>query len=51
MDFMHDSLEDGRAYRLFNGIDDCNREVWCIEADLSLPALRVIRALQQVIEW
>lgn len=51
MDFMHDSLEDGRAYRLFNVIDDCNREGLCIEVDFSLPALRVIRALEQVIEW
>lgn len=51
MDFMHDSLDDGRAFRLFNLIDDFNREGLCIEVDFSLPAERVIRALDQVIEW
>ena len=51
MDFMHDQLSDGRCFRLFNLIDDFNREALAIDADLSLPALRVIRSLDQVIEW
>ena len=51
MDFMHDSLEDGRPYRLFNVIDDFNREGLGIEVDFSLPAERVIRSLEQIIEW
>lgn len=51
MDFMHDQLADGRSYRLFNVIDDFNREGLTIEVDFSLPASRVIRALDQVIEW
>lgn len=51
MDFMHDSLTDGRSYRLFNVIDDFNREGLYIDADFSLPALRVIRSLEQLIEW
>lgn len=51
MDFMHDSLEDGRGYRLFNVIDDFNREGLGIEVDFSLPAARVIRTLEQIIEW
>jgi putative transposase len=51
MDFMHDRLADGRAFRLFNVIDDCNREGLGIEVDFSLPAERVIRALDQTIEW
>ncbi|GAB3108172.1 hypothetical protein GCM10027217_34460 [Pseudomaricurvus hydrocarbonicus] len=51
MDFMHDQLEDGRSYRLFNVLDDFNREGLTIEVDLSLPAERVTRALEQVIEW
>jgi putative transposase len=51
MDFMHDQLADGRCYRLFNVIDDFNREGLGIEVGFSLPAERVIRALDQIIEW
>ena len=51
MDFMHDQLEDGRSFRLFNVIDDFNREALGIEIDFSLPAERVIRALRQIIAW
>ena len=48
---MHDQLSDGRNYRLLNIIDDFNREGLGIEVDLSLPAERVIRTLDQIIEW
>ena len=51
MDFMHDQLQDGRSFRLFNVIDDFNREALGIEIDFSLPSERVIRALNQIIEW
>jgi putative transposase len=51
MDFMHDRLADGRGFRLFNVIDDFNREGLGIEVDFSLPAGRVIRSLEQIIEW
>ena len=51
MDFMHDQLEDGKTFRLFNVIDDYNREVIGMEADFSLPAERVIRELKQMISW
>lgn len=51
MDFMHDELADGRRIRLLNVIDDFNREALAIESDFSLPAQRVIRTLEQVIEW
>lgn len=50
MDFMCDSLVDGRRFRLLNIIDDYNRESLAIEIDTSLPALRVIRTLQKLIE-
>ena len=46
---MSDSLADGRRYRLFNVIDDFNRESLAIEVDTSLPSLRVIRVLERLI--
>ena len=48
---MHDQLADGRSFRVFNLIDGFNREALSMEIDLSLPAERVVRALDQVIEW
>ncbi len=50
IDFMSDSLEDGRKVRLFNIIDDYNRECLSIECGISMPAQRVTRILDQVIE-
>ena len=49
LDFMCDSLWDGKRYRLLNIIDDFNREVLDIVADTSLPALRVIRTLEKLL--
>ena len=51
MDFMADRLGDGRAFRLLNVLDDFNREGLGIEVDFSLPAERVVRTLNQIIEW
>ena len=48
LDYMQDSLWDGRTFRLLCVIDDYNRQVLRIEADTSLPALRVIRVLEQL---
>jgi len=45
IDFMHDQLSDGRSCRLFNIIDDFNREGLTLDTDISLPAERVIRSL------
>ncbi len=49
LDFMSDSLTDGRRYRTLNIIDDFNREILHIEVDFSLPAERVIRSLETAI--
>jgi len=51
MDFMADQLSSGRRFRTFNVLDDFNREGLGIEVDLSLPASRVVRSLEQIIEW
>jgi putative transposase len=50
VDFMSDSLWDGRKFRLLNVVDDFNREVLLIEADTSLPTIRLIRCLEQLKE-
>ena len=49
MDFMHDSLENGKIYRLFNVIDDFNKEGLLV-LRFSLPAGRVIRVLDRITE-
>ena len=48
LDYLYDSLWNGRTFRLLNVIDDYNREVLRIEADTCLPALRVIRVLEEL---
>ena len=50
IDFMHDQLADGRSIRVFNVIDDFNREGLGIEVDFALPSERVIRSLDRIIE-
>ena len=51
MDFMSDQLVSGKSFRTFNVMDDYNREGLGIEVGISLPAARVTRALDQIIEW
>ena len=51
MDFMADRLGDGRQFRLLNVLDDFNCEGLGFEVDFSLPAERVIRSLEPIIEW
>lgn len=48
---MPDQLSDGRSFRVLNVIDDYNRQGLAMEADFSLTATRVIRTLEQIIEW
>jgi putative transposase len=51
LDFMSDSLSNGRTFRTLNIIDDYNREVLWIEVDTSLPAERVVRVLEYLLLW
>ena len=51
MDFMQDQLADGRNFRTLNVLDDFNREGLGIEVDFSLPAVRVVRSLNRIIDW
>lgn len=51
VDFMNDTLWDGRRFRLLNIVDDYNREVLHIEADISLPTMRLIRSLEYLKEF
>jgi putative transposase len=49
MDFMQDRLHDGRRFRTFNVIDESNREGLTIEISPSLPSVRVIAILGELI--
>lgn len=49
LDFMSDSLSNGRPFRTLNVIDDFNREALWIEVDTSLPAERVVRVLETLL--
>lgn len=49
MDFMHDTLMNGRKFRVLNLIDDYNREALAIEPYLSISSLRVITILNRLI--
>ena len=49
MDFMSDSLIDGRTFRTLNVIDDYNRECLLGKGSITFPSLRVIRELEELI--
>lgn len=51
MDFMSDTLVSGRKIRILNVLDDFNREALCIDAATSIPAERMIRSLEDLIDW
>lgn len=51
IDFMSDTLYSGRRFRTFNVMDDGFREGLGIEVDTSLPAKRVIKCMERIIEW
>lgn len=48
MDFVRDTLGDGRAFRALTIVDDCTRESPAIEVDVSLPGERVVAVLERV---
>jgi len=48
--FIYDTLYDGRSFRTLNVIHESNREILAIEVDLSLPASRVARVMEQLEE-
>ena len=48
MDYMSDVLRGGRRIRIFNVVDDLSREGLASEVDTSLPARRVIQALEEI---
>jgi putative transposase len=48
MDFMGDSLADGRTFRTLNIVDDFSREALAIVVDTSLPGTRVVRVLEEL---
>ena len=48
MDFVSDSLADGRRLRVFKVVDDFTREALIMEVDLSISGARVARLLDQI---
>jgi putative transposase len=48
MDFVHDTLANGRKIRMLTVIDDFTCESLTIDVDSSLPTRRVIRALESI---
>jgi putative transposase len=50
MDFLSDSMTDGRALRVFAVVDDHSKLCTALECDISLPAQRVLRILDRAIE-
>lgn len=48
MDFLSDKLTDTRSFRIFNIIDDYNRESLKIDIDTSMPSRRVIQNLEEI---
>jgi transposase InsO family protein len=47
---MYDTLHYGRPFPTLNVIDESNREILAIKIDISLPAARVVRTLEQLEE-
>ncbi len=50
LDFMSDAFMDGRRFRVLSVMDQCSRECLTIAADMSMPGLRVVRELDELIQ-
>jgi len=50
LDFMRDSMYDGRPFRTLNVIDEGNREALRIECGTSIPSGRLVRVMDQLLE-
>jgi putative transposase len=48
MDFMLDTLADGRTFRVLNVVDDFTRECVAIDVARSIPGPRVVRVLERL---
>jgi putative transposase len=51
MDFMSDTLYQGRRFRTLNILDQGVREALDIVIDTSIPGGRVVRTLDRLVEW
>ena len=51
IDFMSDTLENGRKFRVLNVIDDHNREALINEAYYSIPAERLVESLKRLMHF
>jgi putative transposase len=49
LDFLRDTLYDGPSFRTLNVIDEGNREALLIEVDTSISAIRLQRAMNELI--
>jgi probable transposase len=48
---MRDTLYDGRPFRTLNIIDEGNREGLRIECGSSISSLRLVRVMQELVDW
>lgn len=51
MDFMSDRLTTGVSFRVLNVIDDYNREVLGMEISPNIPGIRLVRLMQEIVDW
>ncbi len=51
VDFVHDTLYNGRRFRTLNVLDEGVREGLDIEIDTSLPGARLVRTMERIKEW